>query len=316
MRAYFDVVYKKGLLDLATESATLGDELSGVVERRFAAHLATPGERVTANVSARRSRTRAELAEANYQTALQALRVLLNIRPDESIVVEGAMEAYRWLPVTRALDEVCLGVDGATAASISDDSIAQLTANRPDVAIARFGAAAAGANLDLARSNRVPNLATGPSYERDESGTVFVGLSAQVSLPIWNTGCPLVRQRTTELRQQQITLRQTRSRAVAEARAAIKRYQDIRLRSQEKSARSKTAGSELAAIRDAFENGQASIVEVLATQDNLIQERQADLDLLYQLSQAAVDVTSALAIDPELFIEAPAEFGCRDAEHE
>ena len=305
MRLYFDVLYKKGLLDLARENAALGTEMVGVVNRRFEAGLATPAERITVRVAARRSQRMADLAEADYQTALQALRVALNIPVDDPIEPDSALEAYRWLPAVEAVDQNPADTGETTATADRVDAITQTAANRPDVTAARYGASAASANLDLARSNRVPNLSAGPSYERDESGTIFVGLTAQMDLPIWNTGCPLVRQRATELQQQLITWRQTQARAAAEAHAAVNRYQLARELWQEMSADRGPGDQELVSITDAFEKGQASIMEVLATRDNLIQERQTYFDLLNQVSQAAVDVVAALAIDPERLIESP-----------
>jgi outer membrane protein TolC len=60
---------------------------------------------------------------------------------------------------------------------------------------------------------------------------------------------------------------------------------------------------ELASVTDVFEKGQAAIVEVLSTQDSLIQELQNYLALLNEIAQAAADMVSALAIDPECLIK-------------
>ncbi|HEX3602095.1 MAG TPA: TolC family protein [Lacipirellulaceae bacterium] len=305
MRSYFTALYKKSLLDLARESAELGDSTAGVVNRRFAAGIASPAERITANVAARRAKSRAELAEADYQTALQSLRIVLNAAPEESIVPSCNLQEYRWLPIMETMGGSPNCLDDPTATADATDIPLPDVANRPDVEAARHGASAAEANLDLAKANRMPNLATGPSYERDEAGTVFIGLQAQIDLPIWNTGAPLVHQRAEELQQQLITWRQTRLRAACEADAAAKRYQVARGLWSEHYTAKNSRDDEFRLITDAFEHGQASIMDVLATRDNLIQERQANLDLLGQVSQAAVDVVSALAIDPETLIEAP-----------
>ena len=175
---------------------------------------------------------------------------------------------------------------------------------RPDVAAARLGVSAAEANRDLAQANKIPNVATGPSYERDETGTVFFGLQAQMDLPIWNTGRPLVRQRDAELQQQLITWRQTARCGLpprrSPPRSVIKWPADLWL---ELSKRVDVGKDDFKRITDAFENGQATIVEVLATRENLILERQAYLDLLNQVSQAAVDVVRRMAIDPDMLID-------------
>ena len=87
-----------------------------------------------------------------------------------------------------------------------------------------------------------------------------------------------------------------------QAQAAVNRYRiAYKLWSQQWSVRD-AGGQELTTVSDAFENGQASIVEVLSTQDSLIQERQNYLTLLNEISQAAADMVAALAIDPECLI--------------
>ncbi len=45
------------------------------------------------------------------------------------------------------------------------------------------------------------------------------------------------------------------------------------------------------------------MLEVLSVRDALTQEQKAKLDLFHEISQAAVDMVAALAIDPELLIE-------------
>ncbi|HEX5470408.1 MAG TPA: TolC family protein [Lacipirellulaceae bacterium] len=307
MRAYFTTLYKKDLLNLARDSASLSEDTAGVVNRRFEAGIATPAERITASVSARQARRKADLAEADYQTALQSLRTALNATDDEPIVPGGNLQDYRWSPITDIMGTQPYGMKTTRPTPGPQDAMRADLTNRPDVMAARLGVLVAEANRDLAQANKIPNLMAGPSYERDESGTVFFGLQAQMDLPIWNTGAPLVRQRDAELQQQRITWRQTQLRSAAEAVAAAKRYDVARGLWLEMSKSGTAEKSDFKRITDAFENGQASVVEVLATRDNLILERQATLDLLNQVSQAAVDVVSALAIDPDSVIEGPSD---------
>ncbi|HVT28687.1 MAG TPA: TolC family protein [Lacipirellulaceae bacterium] len=305
MRAYFTALYKKDLLGLARDSASLADDTAGVVDRRFEAGIATSAERITADVAARQAKRKAELAEADYQTALQALRTALNATDDEPVVPGGNLQGYRWLPIMEVMSPQPYGLQTTRSTSDSQDAMQSDVANRPDVMAAQLGVSVAEANRDLAQANKIPNLTAGPSYERDETGTVFFGIQAQMDLPIWNTGSPLVRQRDAELQQQRITWRQTQLRAASEAVAAAKRYEVARGLWMEMSTSGAAEKNDFKRITDAFENGQASIVEVLSTRDNLILERQARLDLLNQVSQAAVDVVSALAIDPDRVIKGP-----------
>jgi len=304
MRAYFDALYNKGLLDLARSRAKLQTTMVGVVDRRFAAGLATPSERVTASVAARQSQRQAELAEANYQTSLRALQLVLDVPLNTPIEPDSDLETYKWLPASEALEWASAnGNNGVT--NTSDDGALQWVSNRPDVVAANFAVSAANADLELAKADRVPNIATGPTYERDESGTLFFGIAAQMDIPVWNTGNPLVQQRAAELQQQVITWQQTKARAALQAQAAVNRYMIAHRLWEEHWAEQDASESELTTVTDAFKQGQASIVEVLTTQDNLIQERRDYLNLLHEISQAAADVIAALAIDPECLIHSP-----------
>ena len=145
MRSYFDLMYKQGSLDLARESAELGKNTAGAVNRRFTAGLASPAERITSNVAARRSQRRAELAEADYRTALKTLRDVLNSPPEESVTPSESLGAYRWLPVLTGLGQSAAPMKGVQTPDVSSDQLTQLTATRPDVEAARYRASAARA---------------------------------------------------------------------------------------------------------------------------------------------------------------------------
>ena len=304
VRAYFDALYRKGLRDLTTDSAALQAKTSASVDRQFNAGLATPASRLTASVSARQAKRLAQLADADYQNAFRSLRIALNLAPSETMELDSNLTSYNWAPADDALEQAPLPVDDRDE-NASNDASFRLISNRPDVIAARFAISAARSNLLLAKANTVPNIATGPTYERDESGTLFFGVAAQMDLPVWNTGYPLVRQRSAELQQQLVVWEQTRETAALQARAAVQRYTMAYKLWLERWSAKDAGQNDLKNITDAFDHGQASIVEVLSIQDSLIQERRSYLDLLNELSQAAVDVVAALAIDPELLIEAP-----------
>jgi outer membrane protein TolC len=304
IRAYFDASYHRGLLELTTSTAELQLKILGIVDRRFNAGLATPTERLTASVAARQSKRLAELADAQYQAALSTLRIVLNYTGDDQIEIESPLDSYKWLAANDVLDQGWTDGMRCDDGKTSDASF-QWISNRPDVVAARFAVSAARANLDLAKANMVPNIATGPTYERDESGTLFFGVAAQVDLPVWNTGYPLVRLRTAELQQQLIVWRQTRARAASQAQAAVRRYMVAHRLWDEQWAKKDAGAGELVTATNAFEQGQATILEVLSIQDSLLQERKSYLDLLNEISQAAADMIAALAIDPELLINAP-----------
>ena len=276
----------------------------GVTDRRFNAGLATTTERLTANIAARQSRRLAELAEVDYQSAVNSLRTVLNLSSNERFELISNLEAYKWMrPKGMHGRGSAAGVECDLRDPDEDDALG--LSNRPDVTAARFAVSAARANLDLAKANTVPNVSTGPTYERDESGTLFFGVAAQMDLPVWNTGCPLVRQRAAELQQQLIVWTQTRTRAALQVQAAEHRYMVAHKLWESHLAESRTGDNELTTATNAFEQGQASILEVLSIQDSLLQERKSYLDLLNEMSQAATDLVAALGIDPDSLIVSP-----------
>jgi len=295
-RLYFSALYQRDLRDLAARTAALNDELLGIVERRYQANLATPAERTTAQVTARQARKQAALAEANFQTALLTLRRQLNMPTSQVITLIGRLEDFDWLPVTGVQSD-----DASVAGPIqvSLDVSWQFACERPDVLAAQAGMNVAQSAANLAQANRVPNVQFGPFYERDESATVFAGFRTQMDLPIWNTGRPLAVQRSAEARQQAITTQELRSRAQIEIQTALERYERARrLTEQERPESADTIPDELRRVRELFEEGQADILNVFATQTSLLQEQRTYLDLLNELAQAAADVTLAAGLPP------------------
>lgn len=298
-RLYFTALYQRELRDLAVQAARLNEQLRGVVDRRFKAALATAAEQTTIKVAVRQSQRQAELAEANYQTALLALQRQLNLTGEESISLTGRLDDFTWLPF--AVDEPA--VQDPRPVAVSADLVNELAQQRPDVLAAASGMGVAQANANLARANQIPNVAIGPFYERDESGTVFAGFRTQMNLPVWDSGRPLTSQRIAERNLQCVTYTQLRSRAAVEARTALERYERAR-RMLEDQRRDQAAfeSKELQEIEDQFAAGQATILNVFNLQTNLLQERRTYFDLLNEVAQAAADVTLLAGLPPARLI--------------
>ena len=91
MRAYFEALYRKGLLDVAVRSANLQTQTTGIVDRRFKAGLSTATEQLTARVTARQFQKQAALAQADYVTALNALINVLNLPPEDTFEVDDSI---------------------------------------------------------------------------------------------------------------------------------------------------------------------------------------------------------------------------------
>ena len=276
-RLYFSALYQKGIYDLSRETAELNEQLLQVVERRFKANLAKAAEVMTTRVVARQTRRQSELARTTYEAALLALRQQLNLPMSSPVVLTERLADIRWL-------SLCPEGGAANERALA----AELVEGRPDVRAAQAGVKVFQANLGLARAARIPDLSAGPIYETASDTTKYLGLRVQMNIPIFDTGTPLVRQREAEVNQQQLTYEQLKVRAALEAEAAIDQFERVR-KSAAKAAegRPDNIATEVAEITRQFEAGQADVLAVLATQNNLLQERRLSLDLLNQLAQSA-----------------------------
>jgi outer membrane protein, heavy metal efflux system len=305
-RLYFTALYQRDLRDLARTTASLNEQLLGVVERRFNAGTGTPAERTTATVAARQSRKQAGLADANFQTAVLALKRQLNIDGSQPIALVGRLEDFTWLPVEGVEPD---GPNSPRPIQVSPDIAAKLACERPDVLAAQAGSTVAQANADLARANIVQNVAIGPYYERDDYGTLFLGFRAQMNLPIWDSGKPLANQRAAEATHQTTVAHGLSAQAQVEAQTAIERYERARrLVTRERVDFSRVIPEQLEHVRHQFDVALVDILYVFAIQNTLLQEHRTYLDLLNEVAQAASDLTLAAGLPPSRIVsERPPE---------
>jgi outer membrane protein, heavy metal efflux system len=306
-RLYFTALYQRDLRDLAKTTASLNEQLLGVVERRFNAGTGTPTEQTTARVAARQSRKQAGLAEANFQTALLTLKRQLNFDNSEPITPIGRLEDFTWLPVEGVEPD---SPNSSGTIHVSQEIAAKLASERPDVLAAQAGTNMAQANAELARANMVQNIQVGPFYERDDFGTLFLGLRAQVNLPVWDTGRPLANQREAEMAHQATTAQGLCALAQVEAQTAIERYERARrLAARERADFARTIPEQLERVRHQFDAGLVDILYVFTIQSNLLQEHRTYLDLLNEVAQAASDVTLSAGLPPARVVSGRAEAG-------
>jgi outer membrane protein TolC len=286
VRLYFTALYQKELYDLAVANGDLNDRLLRVQERRYKGNLARMSDVMTARIAARQAGRQAELAETAYQAALLALRQQLNLPLTSQLVLAERLADVRWLSLNaggRPADQVALATE--------------LVEGRPDVMAAQVGIKVAEANWQLARAAMVPDLAVGPIYEVVDTGNRFMGLRLQMDIPVRNTGAPLARQRRAQMNQQALTHEQLKVRAGLEAQAAIHQYEDVlALASRTPPAPVTGTSPEVEAITRLFEAGQADILAVITTQNNLLQEQRIYLDVLNQLGLSAATVIQATGL--------------------
>jgi len=304
-RLYFTTLYQWELRETNQLLTRLNAKMVGVIERRFKAGQANSADVALARLQAQSARRRQRLVEANYQTALMNLRNYLNLAEDSVVDLNNHWLDWRWSPVADVVLNTPLKFwedqtpdltidegDGAFRATLQ-----QMVADRPDVAAANANVTMARENLALADAMRTPNLQIGPMWQRDDAATQFWGVQAQIDIPVVNTGIPLVRQRSAQLQQQQVTAARLEERAMLEARAAIRRYERARrLVEQSRSDFAKSMPDVLKPFEDQFRAGQITLLQVFAGRTSFAQSRQSFLDLLNELSLAAADVTQATGL--------------------
>ncbi|MBI3864721.1 MAG: TolC family protein [Planctomycetia bacterium] len=304
-RLYFAALYQRGIRDLTRSNAALNVELLRISERQAAAGQITKSDVAIVGIDARSTRQQAELAEANYQTALLDLRRQLNIPLDAPMELTGDLGAFRWISAhDAAVAQVC--PDGSmTDLKIPDDGhlIRQIAGGRPDLMAARADIDTAYANYRLANASRVPDLQIGPYYQRTADGTYYLGFRAQMDLPVMNDGTPLVRQRVAEQSQRQVFWEQLLSRVEVDATAAVDRYE--RARKLVEAARpdfTTDLPAELQRLEAQFKANEVDVLRIFQARTSLIQNRRASLDLLNELAQATAVVTAATGIPPRALV--------------
>ncbi len=295
------MLYLRQLAQLAADGQTLGDRLVEIVERRVEASLATNLERVNARVAARQARRQYRLAEANYQTALLALVQQLGLPPDARLNLTGDLTQFNWLSVG---DAYCLVAEGGAVEP--ERLAAELAEARPDVMAARSGAAIARANADLALRGPHPGCAGRPDLRNRRRRHALSGSAAACAISASSTTARLCRTSgkwkcgssscgTSSFAVGRPTKPPPRSTATNGPAATSPKPPP-------KAARPR---AELDEIVAQFEAGRADVVNVLAIQNNLLQDLRAYLDLVNEVAQAAAQVTQTTGLPPERLIAPP-----------
>jgi outer membrane protein TolC len=303
-RLFFTALYQRQLRDLATDAETLSIRLAEITERRFKAGLATPLQVTNVRIATRQARRQRDLADAAYQAARLALVQQMGLPADTVFDLSGDLTQYEWFSVA------------AAACRLSDTRIddaqtlaTQMAEARPDVLAFRAAISVAQANLNLARAARIQDVQAGPIYETADDGTRFIGLRLQRDFGIWNNGSAMANQRSVEVRQQRLAYEQLKRRAANEAAAAIDRYERARALAIRSAQEAPQSPVEIEQAIAQYAAGNAEIVDILAVQNNLLQETHSYLDVINEVALSAALVTQMTAIPPErLFAVRPPKY--------
>lgn len=115
-------------------------------------------------------------------------------------------------------------------------------------------------------------------------------------LPIWNNGKPLVLQREAEHRRAIVAHQQAQQRAIAQVRAAVAKWNGATELVNESAGLSKELDKEVNVLDRLFEAGQADLTKLMQARQRLIQLQNAQLDAVWQATQAQADLLLALGM--------------------
>ena len=309
-RLYFSALYLHGVQELAETSHENNLQLLEILENQLNAGEVTAADVAIVRVDTTSTRQQRQLASANFQNALRDLARHIGMQPSSLRDIAGDLEHFRWQLPNIALQNIALQNmessqnDWNHAVLNSTNSVVGWAKSRPDVMAARSDVDVSRANLGLASASKTPDLQVGPYYQSTADSTTFLGLRAQMDLPIVNNGEPLERQRLAEHHQRITAWNQAQRRAELEALAAMDRYADtlVAIQSNASDQPSSDLPTELKGLEKEFLAGEVDIVRVVQARNSLILNRRARLDLLNELSQAAATLVGATGIPVESIV--------------
>ncbi len=279
-RFFQTAAYRREKYRLARELADFNDRLLATLERRFQAVQVQAADVALARVESRATRQQIKAARQDYLTALTDLRNQIGI-PDQAAAIEPLGE-FTLPPYIPPVDEQVM--------------IEEALQSRPDIHAAYAQIAGTHSAVNLAKGDRIPTPVIGPQYEMDEAGVQYVGLVFITALPIWNNGKPLVLQREAEHRRALVAYETARQRAVAQVRAAVAKWNGATELVNESAGLSRALRADIGVLDRLFEAGEADLTKLMQGRQRLIQLENANLDAVWQATQAQADLLLALGM--------------------
>jgi len=277
-RFFETAAYRREKYRLAQQLADFNDRLLKSLQRRMDANQVLAADVALARVESRATRQQVKAARQDYLTALTDLRNQVGI-PESAGAIEPLGE-FSLPPYIPPVDEEVM--------------IQEALQNRPDIHAARAQIASTHSAVSLAKGDRIPTPIIGPQYEMDEAGVQYIGFVFITSLPVWNSGKPLVLQREAEHRRAVVAYQEAQQRAIAQVRAAVAKWNGATELVNESSGLTKELSTEIGVLERLFEAGQSDLARLMQARQRLIQLENAQLDAVWQATQAQADLLLAL----------------------
>lgn len=253
---FLRALHLTGRLGLLRDSREIAAGITRTAERRLQAGDVAALDLHLAKAAEARALSESLSGEAELAGSLGALRVLLDMSPQEPLAVSGELPR-------RSSGEVTWLIGQA--------------AGRPDIRALAAQTRQAEAEVRLGRSFRRPELEVGLRYEEEESAEVVLGTLA-VSLPVFDRGQGLIAEagaRAARLRTEHDALRRS---VESEVRAAF----EIHQRRLEAAAAFDGVDSDLTEAGElttaSYEAGQISLMDLLLVRREVLETRMAHLD--------------------------------------
>jgi cobalt-zinc-cadmium efflux system outer membrane protein len=277
-RFFQTAAYRREKRRLADELADFNDRLLQALRRGLEANQVAPADVALAEVENQATRQLVEVASQDYANALTDLRNQMGV-PESA----GTAEPLGEFALPRNIPE------------IDDQALIQIALqSRPDLHAARAAVDGASAAVRLARGDRIPTPVVGPVYQNDEVGVQYIGFVYITPIPILNTGKPLVIQRQAEYSRAQMALQAAEQRAVTQVRAAAAKWNAANRLIARTAGLNDSLKKQVASLERLFDQNQATLAQLLQARQRLIQLENAQLDALWQATQAQADLLVAL----------------------
>lgn len=272
---YAELIAASDLQRLAVESASLGEELASVVERRVDAGAAAPPELARARADAATSAADVAGTEANVERLRYALSVMW-----------GDAE-----PLFSTLRPVSFDAEETPDAE---------TNPHPELEAADAAARASAAETDLARTAAIPDITVSAGYRRfEETGDSALIAGVSVPLPLFDRGREAVR--ASAFRQDAATLSRaaTEQRLLARQRTAVaaQRAAQTRLDILTKDALPAAEDAYSAALRG-YQIGRFDLTTTLNARAALIEARVALIEAQLALQTETIQLRALIGATP------------------
>lgn len=277
-RFFQTAAYRREKLRVAGALADFNDRLVQTLRKGLEANRVTAADVALADVENQATRQLVEVARQDYANALTDLRNQVGL-PETA----GTAEPLGEFALPKNIPDA------------EEPALIQMALqSRPEIHAARAAAAGAEAAVHLARGDRIPTPIVGPEYQCDEVGVQYIGFVYISPIPVLNNGRPLVLQREADHRRALTTLQQAEQRTVIQVKSATAKWNGALRLVRQTTGLTANLKPQVDQLERLFEANQATLAQLLQARQRLIQLENAELDALWQATQAQADLLAAL----------------------